>query len=111
MAAFVPPNPFDRLGSVPKDAPPDDRSLQDGEAARRLRTGQTNKVSAWLRRIFGHGHKNPEDYERVRCDRCNGTGLILDLPGNVKANQYRAPAPKCGRCHGKGFVLVRRAQD
>lgn len=62
----------------------------------------------WLRDILGRGLEYKEGYERVRCDRCNGLGLILDPPGNVRGNQYRAPARRCGRCRGKGYVLVKK---
>ena len=55
-----------------------------------------------LRRLFGRGRQlNPEQYERVRCDRCNGTGKKPWTSGTG----YFSVIP-CGSCDGKGRLLV-----
>jgi len=48
---------------------------------------------------------NPKAYERVRCDRCNGTGF--ELTNGKPSYRRRGPVP-CEKCHGRGWFLVRR---
>jgi hypothetical protein len=65
---------------------------------------------SWLGRLLGRDPQlNPEQYERVRCDRCDGRGHppLPYRPGDVTYNM-RVP---CGKCDGKGWVLVRRDAD
>lgn len=56
----------------------------------------------WLRGLFGLERLNPEDWERVRCDACRGTGGIRTRGANVHW---------CWKCHGKGWLMVRRAAE
>lgn len=60
---------------------------------------------SWLRNLFGT-EINPEEYERVRCDLCNGTGLAMGPDGRPSLG-YKVPR-HCGRCGGKGWLMVKR---
>ena len=51
---------------------------------------------------------NPEEYERVRCDLCRGTGLPI-VNGRPTAG-WLVPR-HCGRCHGKGWLLVKKTEE
>jgi hypothetical protein len=62
----------------------------------------------WLRKLVGRGPQlNPEEYERVRCDRCHGTGRAQQFGGGWDTS---CEIP-CGKCHGKGWLMVRRQPD
>jgi len=100
--------PRDTFETPMMDAPPGHRSPQDREAIHTLYSGETNRVWARLRGIFARKRFNPEEYERVRCERCDGTGLILNGPGNVQMNEARVRHQKCGKCLGRGYVLVKK---
>ena len=68
-----------------------------------------NRGMGWLRGLFG-ATLNPEDYERVRCDRCDGTGhpptgwTVL----HPSSRDWRIP---CGKCRGKGYIMVKRLAE
>ena len=60
----------------------------------------------WLYKLLGRERLNPEEYERVRCDVCDGKGATLSsshgqYEGHVETHQ-------CWKCHGKGYRLVKR---
>ena len=69
----------------------------------------------FLRRLFGKEPINPEEYERVRCELCGGSGvraastmprpLVRSFDSGVA---YRPRVRKCGKCHGKGWLLVKK---
>ena len=65
----------------------------------------------WLRNLLGR-RRNPEQFERVRCEVCNGTGLVLQTgaPGGPAGNQQRGRIPHCGKCRGRGYVMVKRPE-
>jgi hypothetical protein len=65
----------------------------------------------WLRKALGMAPQlNPEEYERMRCDLCHGTGLMVErtTPDGSRPTQFKAPLRHCGHCHGKGYLLVKR---
>jgi len=58
----------------------------------------------WLSRLIGREPPpNPENFERVRCRTCSGTGLVARYNPNAMH--------RCWRCHGKGYVMVARAAE
>ena len=63
-----------------------------------------------LRRLFSQRTINPDEYERVRCDACHGTGQreamfhMSPLPGVVSVDRE----PKCLQCDGTGWLLVKK---
>ena len=82
----------------------------------------------WLRTLFGRGRVNPDEYERVRCDACRGTGLrsadagtaippsrpIIDSQAAyVSALSHPSMSTQnvCRKCDGKGWLTVRRGSD
>jgi DnaJ-class molecular chaperone len=64
----------------------------------------------WLRRLFGKEPINAEEYERVRCDVCGGTGIrtASATPADPRSGAFQPRVRACGKCHGKGFVPVKR---
>ncbi len=52
-----------------------------------------------------HDELNPEQYERVRCEECRGTGHRMSGAGLHIVKGWPSP---CGYCDGKGWLLVRR---
>jgi hypothetical protein len=66
---------------------------------------------SWLSHLFGRDAKTvPAGYERLRCDRCNGTGLMVSAPGNAQMNEARVRIPRCPHCGGKGWTLSTKAE-
>ncbi len=68
-------------------------------------------MTAWFDRLLHRQTRNPEEYERVRCDLCSGTGIWLGLqPHNATepnpVHFYRGD--HCPRCHGDGWLEVKR---
>lgn len=62
----------------------------------------------WLNRLFRReGPWNPEEYERVRCDVCGGTGrsTTFQLGRDFTKEGLRQP---CGKCRDKGWLMVKR---
>jgi hypothetical protein len=63
---------------------------------------------SWLDRLLRRSSPlNPEEYERVRCDLCDGTGrsIAFKLGQGFSGDGLRCV---CGRCHGKGWLMARR---
>ena len=60
----------------------------------------------FLRRLFGKDI-NLEEFERLRCDACDGTGKAKRLSGK---HVFYSTITPCGKCHGKGWLLVKRAE-
>jgi hypothetical protein len=70
-----------------------------------------NDRMSWLRRLVGRDAKVvPEGYERVRCDRCKGTGLMMYAPGNIQTMEARVRIPRCPHCGGKGWTLSKKPE-
>jgi hypothetical protein len=70
---------------------------------------------SWLRRLFERDPQlDPEDYARVRCDACDGTGLPLrsrrDSWGSMPFVDRRGD-PHCVKCYGKGYIMVKRKPE
>jgi len=64
---------------------------------------------SWLSRLFGRKPGvNPEEYERVRCDICHGTGVKISGPSSGVDDQH-VMTHRCWKCHGKGWLAVKRA--
>ncbi len=66
---------------------------------------------AWIRRLLSRPQVNPEEYERVRCDLCNGTGIWIGL----REHSLSEPNPvgfyagdHCPKCCGEGWLTVKR---
>ena len=62
----------------------------------------------WLHRLLGIQPFDSDEYERVVCTRCRGTGY----PRNSYTVLYptlRVWGLRCGQCHGKGYVVVRKS--
>jgi hypothetical protein len=60
----------------------------------------------WLSRWFGRDPSpNPEEYKRVRCDLCNGTGGARTF---VTHDEAVYPGNYCSRCHGQGWLMVKK---
>jgi len=53
----------------------------------------------------GEPQMNPEEYERVRCELCHGSGHFWQVPD---ANGRPGPILRgnCPDCHGKGWLMV-----
>jgi len=49
---------------------------------------------------------NPEEYERVRCDVCDGKGVNQQLGAFGTSGSIHA----CAKCSGKGYLLVKRPE-
>jgi hypothetical protein len=65
---------------------------------------------SWLSRLFGHkSDVNPEEYERERCDICQGTGVKISGPSGGVDDQH-VMTHKCWKCRGKGWLAVKRAE-
>ena len=65
----------------------------------------------WLRKALGRTPPlNPEEYERVRCDLCLGTGLMIErtTPDGSRPVQIKAPMRHCKKCNGTGYLLVKK---
>ena len=63
----------------------------------------------WLQDLFGKS-LNPEEFERVRCDRCDGTGHPPTGYSGLHS-EYRNYGIPCGKCHGKGYLMVKREAE
>jgi hypothetical protein len=64
-------------------------------------------ATAWARRLLRPPQVNPEEYERVRCDLCNGTGIWIGL----REHSLSEPKPvgfyegdHCPKCCGEGWL-------
>ena len=63
---------------------------------------------SWLGRLIGRGPQmNPEEYERVVCNQCDGTGHPKTAWSALypSARDWREP---CFTCHGRGYVMAKR---
>jgi len=49
---------------------------------------------------------NPEEYERVRCDVCDGKSVNQQLGAFGTSGSIHA----CAKCHRKGYLLVKRPE-
>ena len=49
---------------------------------------------------------HPEEYERVPCDPCKGTGFARGLAGPGPERSYLAN--RCPVCHGEGWLMVKK---
>jgi DnaJ-class molecular chaperone len=63
---------------------------------------------AWLARLLGREQLNPEEYERARCDECDGKGVLLSLSHGTYEGHVETRT--CWKCHGKGYLIVKRAE-
>ena len=52
--------------------------------------------------------RDPDGYERVKCEVCNGTGLPKVSSGAFWAFDAGAPLNHCRTCRGKGCLLVKK---
>ena len=60
----------------------------------------------WLSRWFGHNASpNPEEYKRVPCDLCKGSGSASDL---LAPGESRYLGTRCPICHGAGWLMVKK---
>jgi hypothetical protein len=66
----------------------------------------------WLRKLLGRKQVNPEEYERVTCDVCDGTGRLLL---SRKARDFTPTGNfrnlHCPVCHGRGWRPVRKPDE
>lgn len=62
----------------------------------------------WLHKLLGRERLNPEEYERVRCDICDGKGMTM-LGSPVHPSDQHITSHQCWKCHGKGYLLVKRS--
>ena len=63
----------------------------------------------WLRRL-SRKDTNPEEHERVRCDACDGKGVILsEILSQVDGGHVETH--RCWKCHGKGWLGVKQGDD
>lgn len=63
----------------------------------------------WLTRRLGrHASPDPEEYKRVLCDLCNGTGGARPFLTHEEAIY---PGNYCPRCHGQGWFMVKQDPD
>jgi hypothetical protein len=63
----------------------------------------------WLRSVLGlEPRLNPEEHERVRCEACQGKGVIMSQGG---VSERHIDTHRCWKCHGKGFIMVKREPD
>jgi len=60
----------------------------------------------WLRRLCGKD-VNPEEHERVRCDACDGKGVIMSGPFTGEYEGH-VETYRCWKYHGKGWLLEKR---
>jgi hypothetical protein len=67
-----------------------------------------NRAMGWLQNLLSRG-RNPEEYERLRCPVCDGTGLPA-FGGHSHSSNSMAP-PHCARCGGKGWLMVKRQPE
>ena len=63
----------------------------------------TQRRQEKARRAAGQYH--PEEYERVPCDLCNGTGGGRGL---LTPEEAIYPGNRCPRCHGQGWLMVKK---
>jgi DnaJ-class molecular chaperone len=64
-----------------------------------------SKVIELLGRLTGRRPPlSPEEYERVRCDVCQGKGMTQKLGAFGTSGSFHA----CWKCHGKGWLTVKR---
>ena len=61
----------------------------------------------FLRRLFGK-LLNPEKYERVQCDACDGRGVVLSTL-LTQVDGGHVETHRCWKCHGKGWLMVKRS--
>jgi DnaJ-class molecular chaperone len=62
---------------------------------------------SWLDRLLGRELLNPEEYERVRCELCDGKGIRM---GARAPADHRERFHTCKECKGKGYVLKRKPE-
>jgi DnaJ-class molecular chaperone len=61
----------------------------------------------WLLRLLGIEPFDSEEYERVLCDRCRGTGYPQNRHTLLYPSQQNWTV-RCGKCNGKGYVVVEK---
>ena len=52
--------------------------------------------------------RDPDGYERVKCDACNGTGLPRVTGSAFWAFDAGAPLNFCRTCRGNGYRLAKK---
>jgi DnaJ-class molecular chaperone len=61
---------------------------------------------SWIDTLLGRKSYNPELYDRVQCEACNGTGL--PTWGGRPHPSRRGERAACPQCGGKGYTLVKK---